>query len=378
MHYARHQRETTGDQTRSSKTTVLCVPSPLRAGNEVTFACSTVFQNSTSARTPLLEMPMRQHTHTSKNSTTKIFTILRLLLYWERCNVSLIRDAHLKADFILILTPMITFLNLSQQVILICCFMAILSRWKPPGPRIMREFWSNSRVRMHRNEKRRGEDSSHPEGIEIFVRETAKKGYPDPQNFDNPMIALQDYDVRQSGRGLELQNRDLWLRQTDLSWHFPILLTIREMPFKNYRARSPAKLKVREDETEEAKKQKIPKKRDEEWNSTRWKYSSWTWTTSSSSSAWQEWSSDETRERTNWQSADWDSSDQVRKATVWQSHFSWQWGHLHRSLQVHPWRRKQRLFVTEFIFSSFLPLVLFAVRGVWTVIVPFHATSMTL
>ena len=115
-------------------------------------------------------------------------------------------------------------------------------------------------------------------------------------------------------------------------------------PSKNYRARSPAKLKVREDETEEAKKQKIPKKRDEEWNSTRWKYSSWTWTTSSSSSAWQEWSSDETRERTNWQSADWDSSDQVRKASVWQSHFSWQWGHLHKIVTSAPMTTKTTSF----------------------------------
>ena len=34
------------------------------------------------------------------------------------------------------------------------------------------------------------------------------------------MIALQDYEVRQSGRVLELQNKDLWIRPTDLSWNF--------------------------------------------------------------------------------------------------------------------------------------------------------------
>ena len=79
------------------------------------------------------------------------------------------------------------------------------------------------------------------------------------------MIAPQDYDVRQSGRVLELQNRDLWIRPIDLSWHFPILVTIREMPFKNCRARSPAKLKVREEKIEESKKQKIPKNSNEEW-----------------------------------------------------------------------------------------------------------------
>ena len=37
--------------------------------------------------------------------------------------------------------------------------------------------------------------------------ETARKGYPDPENFDNPMIAPQDYEFHQSGRVLELQNR---------------------------------------------------------------------------------------------------------------------------------------------------------------------------
>ena len=47
------------------------------------------------------------------------------------------------------------------------------------------------------------------------------------------MVAPQDYDVRQSGILLELQNSDLWLRPTDLSWHFPIFMTTREEPFKN-------------------------------------------------------------------------------------------------------------------------------------------------
>ena len=59
-------------------------------------------------------------------------------------------------------------------------------------------------------------------------------GYPDPKEVDNPMITPQHYYIRQSGRVLELQNKDLWIRPTDLSWHFPIIVTIRELPFKNY------------------------------------------------------------------------------------------------------------------------------------------------
>ena len=84
---------------------------------------------------------------------------------------------------------------------------------------------------------------------------TARKGCPNPENVDNPKIAPQDYDARQSRRVLELQNRSLWIRPTDLSWHFSILVTISEMPFRNYRGRSLAKLEARD----EAKKQKTLK-----------------------------------------------------------------------------------------------------------------------
>ena len=219
-----------------------------------------------------------------------------------------------------------------------CWFMAILS-WRRKN-HLDPVLGCNSRERTQGYEKGQGEDSSYPKGIEMLLRETARKGCPDPEYVDNPMFAPQDYDARQSGRVLELQHRDLWIRPTDLSWHFPVLVTIREMPFKNYRGRSPAKLKVREDKIEEAKKQKTRKIEARKWNSATWKHSSWTWTTSSSSSAWQEWSSEVSRERTNWQSADWDSSDQVRKVTTWQSHFSWHRGHLHRFSQRHSGRRK--------------------------------------
>ena len=33
---------------------------------------------------------------------------------------------------------------------------------------------------------------------------------------------------------LEFQNRDFWIRPTDLSKHFPFLVTIRELPFKKF------------------------------------------------------------------------------------------------------------------------------------------------
>ena len=84
---------------------------------------------------------------------------------------------------------------------------------------------------MHKKEQT--EDSSYPKDIEVLSREAARKSNPDPENVNNPMIAPRDYEGRQSVRVLELQNKDFWIRPTDLSWHFPILVTIRELPFKN-------------------------------------------------------------------------------------------------------------------------------------------------
>ena len=83
------------------------------------------------------------------------------------------------------------------------------------------------------NKKEQVEDSSYPDGIEVLLREAARKSCPDPENVDNPMIAPRDYEVRQSVRVLVLQNKDFWIPPTDLSWHFPILVTIRKLPFKN-------------------------------------------------------------------------------------------------------------------------------------------------
>ena len=90
-----------------------------------------------------------------------------------------------------------------------CCFMATLSWRKPSGPRITRRLWSNTRERTQSQEKEQAGDSFYPNSIEVMLRETARKSYPDQENIGNPMIAPQDYEVRQSGRVLELQNRDL-------------------------------------------------------------------------------------------------------------------------------------------------------------------------
>ena len=98
-------------------------------------------------------------------------------------------------------------------------------------------------------------------------------------------------------------------------------MSIREEPFKNFRARSSAKLKIKEDKIERGQEAEDQEKRNDEWNPGELQPSSLSWQqpttwTSSSPSAWREWSSDQTRERTDWQpTADWDLA-QIKRVSA--------------------------------------------------------------
>ena len=140
-------------------------------------------------------------------------------------------------------------------------------------------------------------------------------------------------------------------------------MTIREEPFKNQRSRTSEKLNAEEDKPEENKKQKM-QKNDDGQSSANWQTSSWSWhqPVTWASSSWQQWSSDETRERSGWKSsADWSSSDPTRERS-WQSPFLWQW-----RISTSPTKTFSRASMTTkknvcllraTITSSFLPLVL--------------------
>ena len=66
--------------------------------------------------------------------------------------------------------------------------MAVLSWREPPSPRIMRKLWSNTFEGSQSKEDEQADDSSYNKGIEVMLRETARKSYPYPENIDNPMI----------------------------------------------------------------------------------------------------------------------------------------------------------------------------------------------
>ena len=114
------ERQLTGNQIRSFKDTLLCMPYSSWTSNECAGFCSKVLQKRSFSRCTisrlmsLLEMPMLQHTNTTRIRSTKTCTILHLQLCWEKCNVRLMRDVHLKTSFAVIIT-IIIILSMSPQ-----------------------------------------------------------------------------------------------------------------------------------------------------------------------------------------------------------------------------------------------------------------------
>ena len=170
-----------------------------------------------------------------------------------------------------------------------------------PDPEFMRKLWSNLKpnhavnfrehladVRERTDYPGRGtEDISRERGIESQLR-AAQRAHRDQEDATDPMVAPQDYDDRQSGRVLGLRS-DLWLRPTSLSWPVPILMTI-------VRNRSRNRCRNHLGRTNDL-----------------------------GILSWRQWSSDETRARSDWQpSADWNSSDQTHDRSEWRSSGSWQ------------------------------------------------------
>ena len=79
----------------------------------------------------------------------------------------------------------------------------------------MRKLWSiittgqSAILREQTNDKKgkQTEDNSRERGVESQLRAGAQLGY--PEDAEDPMVAPPDYDIRQSGRVLELQSSDL-------------------------------------------------------------------------------------------------------------------------------------------------------------------------
>ena len=262
-----------------------------------------------------------------------------------------------------------------------CCFMAILSWRKPAWARFTRKLSSDLkqnhavtsreqlpelRERTNYPRRKRTEEISRERRIRAQLRATAQPAHRDQEDATDPMVAPQDYDVHQSVRVLELQNSDPWLRPTDRSSHFPILMTIREEPFKNNRSRTSEKWKAK---FEEAKKQKI-KKNDDGRSNANWQKSSWSWhqPMTWTSSSWQHWCSKKKRKHSDWKtSAGWSSPDWTRERNhqvpgshrshdrdEWVLHL---WKHFQGSMTTKitsSWPRRQKRSKTETIPCSFL------------------------
>ena len=301
--------------------------------------CKAFLQQVCHCKVVMSLLEIQTKCYTSKN--TKVCRNPRLHSCDEKCNVRSVRDTHLSGGFTLIVRLSFT-LQMILNVALWVSFHGEGQSDRRPRENVVGISW-RSVIKFAwanmRQKRKITDDNSRERGVESQLWAAAQRGY--PEDATGPMVAPQDDDIRQSWSVLELQNRDHGYDQQFCPGTFtssrPFVKNLSTPIVQGH----PRNWKAKEDKIEEAKKQKI-KRSDDEWNYADWQPSSWsrqqpmTWTsmtwTSSSSSSWQQWSSDQTRERSDWQpSADWSSSDQTRERSgwrpsgFWQSPFSWQW-----------------------------------------------------
>ena len=114
-----------------------------------------------------------------------------------------------------------------------CCVMCILSWGKTKISRLVRSALEGSHTE-HASDAASSAQSTFHSVLESRVSEL------EVVDTSDVMQAPLDFDVRQSLRVLQLDNRALWLPDRDTSWHLPILVTLRETMIKNWRQRTEA------------------------------------------------------------------------------------------------------------------------------------------
>ena len=144
------------------------------------------------------------------------------------------KDVHVKTGFALIIIILIIPSISIQKNDLDCCFMAILS-WLKTTRVQNRTLWRTPSEMMKNCEKRKDIVDPCPDGVEILLKETTKT---ELSQFLKLLIVMK---VRLKIT-IFVNPSEFWssktetfgFRRPDLSWHFPILVTIRGLPFKNF------------------------------------------------------------------------------------------------------------------------------------------------
>ena len=194
-----------------------------------------------------------------------------------------------------------------------CCFMIILSWGKPVGPRIMRKLWSKLTTGQSEHLREQTDDKKRETDRRQLARARSRKPTkrrPSGVTQRTPKIPwwhLQIMTFANLGESWSSKTGTSGYDQQICPGTFPSSWPFVKKLSRTIVQKTSEKWKAKEHKIEEAKKQKINKS-DDEWNYADWQPSSWSWQppttwTSSSSSSWQQWSSDQTRESSDWRSS---------------------------------------------------------------------------
>ena len=113
----------------------------------------------------------------------------------------------------------------------------------------------------------------------------------DKSPFGAGLSAPQDYLIKLSERVKHLERPDFWLGENDTDWHIPILLTIREHAYRNWRKRSTEKVTAREEKKSKTSSEKktTPSTGGSQGYGRSWSSQSWSSQTWSSHQSWSTW-----------------------------------------------------------------------------------------
>ena len=104
----------------------------------------------------------------------------------------------------------------------------------------------------------------------------------------------------------ELTPKDLWIRQTELSWHLFIFVTIRELPFQEFLWKTTREVEGQRGQDRGSREAEDSKKLETRSGTlVDGSHRLGLGNISPSFSAWREWNSKKTRDRSDWQSTDW-------------------------------------------------------------------------
>ena len=146
-----------------------------------------------------------------------------------------------------------------------CCFSHVFSWGRSPGAssqrqqelkylvRLMHKAWypkpsgppGKSTEQLKWAEENIDSFTKFAAGCDGYLTQNEVEWIHKISSHNSMMVSPPDLLIKVSERVKHLENEDLWLSTTDKDWHRPLLITLRETAYRNWRKRSAVSWAIR-------------------------------------------------------------------------------------------------------------------------------------